>query len=78
MRNFVKIDAGEGCLRARLFCMVWCEEEEEGINSGDFQVPISQKLLGRFLSNLICKVMYMVRLKYINLIEIDPIVLELR
>ena len=29
VRNFVKIDAREDCLRARLFCMVWCEEEEE-------------------------------------------------
>ena len=29
IRNFVKIDAREGCLRVRLFCMVWCEEEEE-------------------------------------------------
>ena len=61
--------------------MVWCEfgvKKKNIKKSGNFQVPISQKLLGRFLSNLVCKVMYMVRLKYINLIEIDLIVLKLQ
>ena len=29
VRNFVKIDAQEGCLCAHLFCMVWCEGEEK-------------------------------------------------
>ena len=29
VQNFVKIDAQEDCLRARLFCMVWWEEEDE-------------------------------------------------
>ena len=48
------------------------------VRTGNFQVPISQKLLGQFLSNLVCKVMYMVQLKCINLIEIDPIVLKLQ
>ena len=46
--------------------------------SGNFQVPISQKLLGRFLLNLVCEVVYMVGLKYTNLIEINPIVLKLQ
>ena len=73
------IDAQEGCLRAHLFCMVWCEEVEkyEENPATFFQVPISQKLLGRFYSNLVCKVVYTVRFKYINSVEIDPIALEL-
>ena len=68
MQNFVKIDAQEGCLRAHLFCMVCCEEGEEKY----------EKLLGRFLSTLVCKVVYMVRLKYVNFKEIRPIVLKLQ
>ena len=78
MQNFVK---REGCLRGLILYGVVRRRRtrrRRQIKSGDFQVPISQKLLGQFLSNLICKVMNMVRLKYINLIEIDPIVLELR
>ena len=66
----MKIDAQEDCLRAHLFCMVWCEEEKYEENLATFRyVLTSQKLLGSFLSNLVCKVVYMVELKYINLIE---------
>ena len=38
--------------------------------SDEFQGLISQELLGLFLSNLVCKVLYMVTLKYIDLVEI--------
>ena len=48
------------------------------IKFGNFQVPISQKLLRQFLSNLVCKVVHIIQVKYINLIEIDPIVLNLQ
>ena len=58
---------------------VWCAAKGKiRIKFGNFQVPISQKLRGRFLSNLVCKVVYMVGLKYVNLIEIDPIVFKLQ
>ena len=61
VRNFVKIDAQGGCLHAHLFCMVWCKEEKYLQNLVTFRyLPISQKLLEQFLSNLVCKVLYMV------------------
>ena len=44
----------------------------------NFQEHISRKLLGRFLSNLVCSVAYMEGIKYVNLIEIGPVVIEIR
>ena len=43
----------------------------------EFQGLVSQELLGLFLSNLVCKVLYMVTLKYVDLVEIGAIVFEL-
>ena len=37
---------------------------------GQFSGNVSRKLLGQFLSNLVCKVTYMEGIKYVNLIEI--------
>ena len=45
--------------------------------SDDFQEPKSQELLGGFLSNSVCKVWYMMALKYVNLVEMGSILLEL-
>ena len=45
--------------------------------SNEFQGLISQELLGLFLSNLVCKVLYMKALKYVNLVEKGAIVFEL-
>ena len=45
---------------------------------GNFQQRISRELLSRFLSNLVCKVVYMEGIKYVNLIEIGPVVMEIR
>ena len=42
--------------------------------SDEFQGLVSQELLGLFLSNLICKVLYMVTLKYVDLVGIGAIV----
>ena len=47
------------------------------IKSDKFQGLVSQEPLGLFLSNLVCKVLYMVTLKYVELVEIDAIVFEL-
>ena len=33
---------------------------------------------GRFLSNLVCLIVYMEDRKYVNLIEIGPVVIEIR
>ena len=47
------------------------------IKSDKIQGLVSQEPLGLFLSNLVCKVLYMVTLKYVELVEIDAIVFEL-
>ena len=47
-------------------------------NCVNFQKRISRKLLSQFSSNLVCKVMYMEGIKYATLIEIGPVVIEIR
>ena len=42
-----------------------------------FQGLLSQERLGLFLSNLVCKVLYMRALKYVELVEIGAVVYEL-
>ena len=44
----------------------------------NFQQHISRKLLDRFLSYLVCRVAYMEGIKYVYLIEIGPVVIEIR
>ena len=44
---------------------------------GNFQEYISHELLGRFLLDLVCKVTYMEGIKYENLIEISPVVVDI-
>ena len=60
---------------ARLSCLV--RRRKIRIKSDKFQGLVSQEPLGLFLSNLVCKVLYMVTLKYVKLVEIDTIVFEL-
>ena len=43
----------------------------------NFQEHISHKLQGRFLSNLVCRVAYIQGIKYVNLIEIGLVVIEI-
>ena len=63
---------------------VWCgakEEEEEKKNTNkirQFSGTYISETTGRFLSNLVCNVVYMVGLKYVNLKEIHPIVFKLQ
>ena len=45
---------------------------------GSFQKHISHELLDQFLSNLVCRVAYMEGIKYVNLIEIGPVVIDIR
>ena len=47
------------------------------IKSNKFQGLVSQELLRLFLLNLVCKVLYMVTLKYVELVEIGAIGFEL-
>ena len=66
---------------ARLSCLVRRRRRRRKrkirIKSDKFQGLVSQEPLGLFLSNLVCKVLYMVTLKYVKLVEIDAIVFEL-
>ena len=62
---------------ARLSCLVRRRRRKIRIKSDKFQGLVSQEPLGLFLSNLVCKVLYMVTLKYVELVEIDAIVFEL-
>ena len=65
---------------ARLSCLVRRRRRRRRkirIKSDKFQGLVSQEPLGLFLSNLVCKVLYMVTLKYVKLVEIDAIVFEL-
>ena len=48
------------------------------IKSARFQVCITSKLRGLFLSNLVCEVVYIGGTTYINLVEIAPIVFKLQ
>ena len=54
-----------------------CEEEKCGRKLGNFQEQISQELLSRFSSNLVCKVVYMKGIQYVNLVQIGPVVPEI-
>ena len=61
---------------ARLSCLVR-RRRKIRIKSDKFQGLVSQEPLGLFPSNLVCKVLYMVTLKYVKLVEINAIVFEL-
>ena len=62
----------------RLSCLVRRRRRRKiRIKSDKFQGLVSQEPLGLFLSNLVCKVLYMVTLKYVKLVEIDAIVFKL-
>ena len=51
------------------------EEKKKNIKILDnFQKRISQKLLSQFPLNLVYRVVYMESIKYVNVIEIDPVV----
>ena len=49
-----------------------CEEKR-----GNFQEYMSRKQLGLFPSNLVCGVMYMEGIKFVNLIETSLVVIEI-
>ena len=60
----------------RFYCLVRRRRKIRR-KSDKFQGLVSQELLGLFLSNLVCKVLYMKTLKYVDLVEIGAIVFEL-
>ena len=61
----------------RFYCLVCRRRREIRRKSDEFQGLVSQELLGLFLSNVVCKVLYMKTLKYVDLVGIGAIVFEL-
>ena len=53
------------------------EEKEKSEKWKNFQEHISHELLSKFLSNSVCRIAYMKGIKSVNLIEIDPAVIEI-
>ena len=78
--NLKEIHPGEGCFLAQSYCFKSMQRRRRKIwrKSGNFQKRIFQKLLGWFPLNLVCRVMYMEGIKYVNLIEIGTVVMEIR
>ena len=76
MPNLKEINKREGCLwlAQSYFCKTVRKEEKGEEDGGN----TSHKLLGRFLSNFVCRVTYMGGIKYVNLIKIGPVVIEIR
>ena len=56
--------------RLRTLLLFGAKKKKIRRKSDEFQGLVSQELLGLFLSDLICKVLYMVTLKYVDLVEI--------
>ena len=63
----------------RFYCLMRRRRRRRKIRrkSDEFRGLVSQELLGLFISNLVCKVLYMKTLKYVDLVEIGAIVFEL-
>ena len=74
--NLKEIDQWEGYLQSAQ--RYFCKTVQRRSKWGNFQEHRSHELLGRFLSNLVCKVEYMEGIKYVNLIEICPVIIEIR
>ena len=58
--------------------MDFVRRRKRQIKSTRFQVCITSKLRGLFLSNLVCEVAYIGGKTYLNLVEIAPIVFKLQ
>ena len=54
-----------------------CEDEEKCEENGAIFMNTSHKLLGRLLSNSVCRVACTEGIKYMNLIEISPVIIEI-
>ena len=75
--NFVEIGAQEHSLCTLLLFGANKKKNMKKIQRVSGTRTVSQELLGLFLSNLVCKVLYMKTLKYVDLIEIGAIVFGL-
>ena len=77
--NLKEIHPGEGCFYlAQSYCCKSVQRRRKMWRKLDnFQKCISYKLLIRFSLNVVCKVVYMEGIKYVNLIEISPAVIKM-
>ena len=74
--NFIENGAQELELCA-ILCLVRRRRRKIRRKFAKFHGLVSQERLGLFLSNLVCKVLYMKALKYVELVEIGAVVFEL-
>ena len=75
--NLKEIHPGEVCFFLAQSCCKSVQRTKIWRKSGNFQKLIFQKLHSRFPLNLVCQVVYMEITKYVNLIEIGPVVIEI-
>ena len=73
--NLKEINLAEGWLK--IIVLNQCKEEKMWRKPGNFQKHISRKLLIQFTSNLVYEIVYMEGIKYVNLIEISPVVTKI-
>ena len=74
--NFIENGSQELELCA-ILCLVQRRRTKIRRKFAKFQSLVSQERLGLFLSNLVCKVLYMKALKYVELVKIGTVVFEL-
>ena len=60
------------------FCKMVQRKRKGEENRAMFRNTYLTNLLGQFLLNLACRVAYMEGIKYVNVIEISPVVIEIR
>ena len=75
MENFVAFGEGEGCLLVHLSFGVKKKKKKNTKKIRQLSGTHISETTRAIFSNLVCKVLYMVGLKYVNLIEIALIVL---
>ena len=69
----------EDCLGSPFLESAFCAKKKKNMNkSVRFQVCVTSELQGVFLSNLVCEVVHIGGITYINLEEIVPIVFKLQ
>ena len=81
MPNLKEIDPREGCfLLAQVTFVKRCEEEEKVKKIGQFSGTHISRTTGLIspLLNLVCRVAYLEGIKYVNLIKIGPVVIEIQ
>ena len=81
MPNLKEINPQEGCLFGwlKVTCIKQCKKEEKGEEKGTiFRNTYLAHYWVNFFQKLVCRVAYMEGIKYVNLIEIGTVVIEIQ